>query len=89
VQAGIRDGQNGDNSVVLEIERNAKEGTLWIYVVLENGKRVPLRECTWVLSEEDQDVWVGVYAATPTIEGRGEEDALVVKFQGWELEVMG
>lgn len=87
MQAGIRDAKNEEKTVVLEMERNEKEGTLWIYVVLESGTRVPLRECTWVLSEEEQDVWVGVYAATPTVEGRKEEDALVVKFDGWELEL--
>ncbi|KFY35915.1 hypothetical protein V494_05499 [Pseudogymnoascus sp. VKM F-4513 (FW-928)] len=81
VQAGIK----GGKEVTLEMERDTKEGTLWIYV-LDGEKRIPLREVTWVLSEKEQEVWVGVYSATPTTErnGRGK---LVVEFKNWKLEV--
>ncbi|KFY74360.1 hypothetical protein V499_05622 [Pseudogymnoascus sp. VKM F-103] len=81
VQAGIKDGK----VVTLEMERDAKEGTLWIYVI-DGEKRIPLREVTWVLSGKEQEVWVGVYAATPTTE-RGDRGKLVVEFKDWELEV--
>jgi regulation of enolase protein 1 (concanavalin A-like superfamily) len=88
LQAGIKDGK-----VTLEIERNTKEGTLWIYII-DGRKRIPIREVTWALSEpETSDCWVGVYAATPTIiEREGSESAnakghLDVRFEAWELEV--
>jgi regulation of enolase protein 1 (concanavalin A-like superfamily) len=73
-------------SVTLEIERDAKGGALWIYVV-DGNERAPIREVTWILDiEQDTEVWVGVYAATPIMEGRGKEDGLEVKFEDWDLE---
>ena len=81
VQAGVK----GGKEVTLELERDAKEGTLWIYVI-DGEKRIPLREVTWVLSEKEQEIWVGVYAATPTTE-RGGRGKLVVEFRDWELDV--
>ncbi len=79
VQAGIRDGK----AVTLELERDGKEGTLWIYVV-DGEKRIPVREVTWILSEAaETEVWIGVYTATPNADGK----ALEVQFSGWELEV--
>lgn len=78
-QAGVK----GGNEVTLEMMR--EKDTMWIYAV-DGEKRIPLREVTWVLSEEEQEVWVGVYSATPTTErnGRGK---LVVEFRDWELDV--
>jgi len=38
-----------------------------------------------MLSEPDQEIWVGVYVARP-IEGVKEKE-LVVEFEGWELEL--
>lgn len=69
------------------MERDPVEGTLWVYVI-EGEKRTAVREVTWVLSEPGETVvWVGMYAATPTV-GRGDGD-LAVGFTGWELELMG
>jgi len=87
-QAGIS--KNGN--VTIEMERDPEGGTLWVYAVSENGERIPIREVTWVFADENlsegKELWVGVYAATPTVEGRkGEEDGLVVGFEGWELDV--
>jgi uncharacterized protein len=88
VQTGIR-GEHGRKSVTIEAERNPEEGTLWLYII-DGEKRIPIREVTWVLSEGDEkEVWVGVYAATPTVEGRKEGDGLKVSFEEWELEVGG
>lgn len=81
VQAGVKEGKE----VTLEMERDGKEGTLWIYAI-DGEKRIPLREVTWVLSEKEQKVLVGVYAATPTTE-RGGRGKLVVEFKDWELEL--
>ena len=91
VETGIRvvgAGEGGvqEKEVTLEMERNVEEGTLWIYVIGEGGKRVPVREVTWVLSEgEEKEVWVGIYAAKPIKGEEGEE--LVVGFSGWELDL--
>ncbi|KFY36747.1 hypothetical protein V495_07629 [Pseudogymnoascus sp. VKM F-4514 (FW-929)] len=79
VQAGVK----GGNEVTLEMVR--ENDTMWIYAI-DGEKKIPLREVTWVLSEKEQEVWVGVYSATPTTErnGRGK---LVVEFKDWELEL--
>ncbi|KAG4435298.1 hypothetical protein IFR05_009224 [Cadophora sp. M221] len=88
------DGEEGKKkSVTLEMERNKEEGTLWVYVVERDGRRVPLRENTWILSPSgnggspDREAWVGVYAATPILQGRDEIGALSVEFRDWELEL--
>ncbi|KAH9215244.1 hypothetical protein DL95DRAFT_336785 [Leptodontidium sp. 2 PMI_412] len=85
--------EEGKKTVTLEMERNRTEGTLWIYVVEGDGKRVPLRENTWILSPEgnggspDREAWVGIFAATPILEGRDKTGALTVEFKDWELEL--
>jgi uncharacterized protein len=77
-----------DGGVTLEMERRAKDDTLWIYII-DGEMKVPIREVTWALSELDAEVcWVGVYAATPTIGGPdNKSEPLNVTFRGWELEV--
>lgn len=77
-----------DRGVTLEMERRAKDDTLWIYVI-DGQMKIPIREVTWALSEPGADVcWVGVYAATPTVGVPDDETGpLNVKFEGWELEV--
>jgi regulation of enolase protein 1 (concanavalin A-like superfamily) len=99
VQNGIVTLATGEKQVTLEMERKDDDDTLWIYVLHQDGdggeeKRIPVREVTWALSEGEKmdgvekmmrEVWVGVYAATPTAEdGR----TLEVKFTGFELVVM-
>lgn len=86
VQTGIHDG-----TVTLEIERNVKEDTMWIYII-DGEKKIPVREVTWALSQPGAEIcWVGVYAATPTttVEGGAVNatEPLQVKFEGWELEI--
>lgn len=84
VAAGIVDSRQ----VTLEMARDAHEGTLWIYVVVAGQgeeQRIPVREVTWMLSEPEQEILVGVYVAKPT---KGGEDELVVGFKGWELELL-
>lgn len=81
------------------MERDEEAGTLWLYSVEGDGRRNPIREVTWVFSDDEEltgkgdrerEIWVGVYAATPILEGRkGEGDALTVRFEGWELDVEG
>jgi regulation of enolase protein 1 (concanavalin A-like superfamily) len=77
-----------ETSVTLEIEKDPKGGALWIYVV-DGKERLPVREVTWVLDvDAETECWIGVYAATPIMEGRAKGDAggLVVGFEGWVLE---
>jgi regulation of enolase protein 1 (concanavalin A-like superfamily) len=77
-----------ETSVTLEMEWKDTGSALWIYIV-DGEKRIPIREVTWVLSGEidkEADVWVGVYAATPIMEGgRIEGEALEVKFENFKL----
>ncbi|KAH7407632.1 hypothetical protein BKA64DRAFT_426340 [Cadophora sp. MPI-SDFR-AT-0126] len=78
--------------VTIEMERRPVDDTLWVYVV-QDGKRSGIREVTWLLSlakDEDgkpkeREAWVGVYAATPTIEEGAKP--LDVRFEGFELEL--
>lgn len=95
--SGVVDGTSAKSKqVTLEMERNEKEGTLWVYAVLpgasgkQGEERAPLREVTWLLSEKDQDVWVGIYAAKPTEDKpeQAEEGELKVEFEGWQLDLM-
>jgi regulation of enolase protein 1 (concanavalin A-like superfamily) len=75
---GIKQGK----MVTLEMERDAKADTLWVYVI-DGKRRHPIREVTWILSEPDVQAWVGVYAASP----KPDKEELEVKFEGWELEI--
>ncbi|RFU25932.1 hypothetical protein B7463_g10399, partial [Scytalidium lignicola] len=75
--------------VTIEFERREKDDTLWVYVI-EGGERAPAREVTWALAEfggegEQQECWVGVYAAKPTAD---QEEQLVVGFKDFEVEVL-
>ncbi len=55
-----------------------------IYVV-DGDKKIPIRKIPWVSSEFSVvQVWVGVYAASPNVEGRTSE--FEVNFKGWEFE---
>jgi len=89
MDTGVRRGKE----VTLEMEKDGVEGTLWVYVVPEGGKRVPIREVTWVLSEgvgdagQERECWVGVYAAKPTVGTDGERKGLIVEFRDFELIV--
>lgn len=73
--------------VTLEAVRedvDAAKGTgssLFVYVVTD-GKRAetPIREVTWAFAEEGE-VQVGVYAARPTTEGEGDQEALEVTLE--------
>lgn len=84
----------GQTSATIEIEReevNAKKGTgssLWVYLV-QDGKKIALREITWVFQEkEDMQglISVGVYGARPTKEGQYDTESLRVTFQDLSIE---
>ena len=78
-QTNIKNGKE----VTLLVERHEKDDTLWIYAV-DGENKAPLREVTWILSEDgDSEVWVGVYAARPMPGGD-----LEVKFEAFELQLL-
>ncbi|KAI9793729.1 MAG: hypothetical protein M1816_007624 [Peltula sp. TS41687] len=72
-------------SLTIEFERKANgdklESSLWIYAVEANERR-PIRKITWMF-EEDQEIWIGVYAARPA---HGVSDALEVNFEGLTID---
>jgi regulation of enolase protein 1 (concanavalin A-like superfamily) len=81
VKEGVHDGK-----ATIELIRDAKDDTLWIYII-DGEKKIPIREVTWALSEPGSgECWVGVYAATPNPVETGK--SLEVKFEGWELETL-
>lgn len=86
--SSVADKVEGSGSVTLELEKDAKEGTMWVYIIVDGEERFSIREVTWMLDiDPKMETWVGVYAATPIMEGRAEGDGLEVKFTGWELEL--
>lgn len=68
-----------------------REGTtLWVYLVFDEERR-PLREIKWAFLEEreaEAEMWVGVYAAKPTVEEGDErgEKGIEVVFRDFELQ---
>jgi uncharacterized protein len=73
-----------EHVAVVEIE-NAADGSLWVWLVSEGGKRLPLREVTWWGAlPKDTEIWIGPYAAKPA--PNGEKGDLVVKFENLEIK---
>ena len=76
-----------------------REGaTLWVHGAQAGGEMRPLREIKWALlgedgremgPEDEREVWVGVYAAKPTLEENDKDESvgLEVSFSDWKLEV--
>ena len=59
---------SGGPAATIELVRES-DNSLWIYLV-EGVQKSPIREITWVFSEENvKECWVGVYAARPSREG--------------------
>lgn len=92
VQTGITPVPSASGSqgyeVTLEMERKAVDDTLWVYVI-DGDKKVPVREVTWALSDEDGEnmCWLGVYAATPMPKvGEPRDEGLKVSFRGLKYE---
>lgn len=72
---------SGGPAATVEMVRE-QSNTLWIYLV-EGVQRNPIREVTWAFEEENQECWIGTYAAKPSKEG----DDLVVEFRHLVVEV--
>ncbi|KAK4618216.1 hypothetical protein CLAFUW4_12297 [Fulvia fulva] len=69
------------------LERNTNEA--WVYTKTEEGQ-YPLRKVTWAFlegrSDEDAEVWVGVYAAKPTYTEGDLNEGLEVTFRDLVVE---
>lgn len=74
-------------TVLVEKDRDGNGTGLWVYQVLEDGEKVPLREVCWVFGDrpEEWEVEVHAMAARP---GKGVTEALVVEFGGMEVNWM-
>jgi len=77
----LQDPERGE--VTVEMEKQGE--SLWVYMVDGDGKRIAMREVTWVYSGEHTEVMVGTYAARPT-EGGSEPRELNVTFEQFILE---
>ena len=79
-------------TVLVQREEDENGISLWFYQVLDNGKKVPLREVTWVFGDEPEswDLEVLAMAARPA-EGEGVGD-LEVEMKDmdvqWRLEIV-
>ena len=74
-------------SLTVLFERKVKgdgglETALGVSVVSNDGKVMPIRKVTWMF-EEDQEIWIGVYAARPDYES---SDALEVNFSDLTID---
>lgn len=78
----------GATSATIEIER--ERGSLWVYLVREDGKRTAVREVTWGFTETTLElgaISLGVYTARPTkAADGGEEGALEVLYSDFKIE---
>lgn len=85
LQTGLKG--EGRNEVTLEFRK--EHGALWVYFV-DGERSVPIREVTWVFGGggDEQECWVGVFAARPGVHEGENEQSLVVDFKGIELDVM-
>lgn len=69
-----REEEGGDYSTVLKILLVGKDG------------QTPIREVTWAFHDldEDQEMWVGMAVAKPTV---GDNEELTVSFEGFQIEI--
>lgn len=64
------------------------KGALWLYLIQDDGERIPLREVTWFLAKQpDVVASVGVYCCRPTAKD-GDDSELVVQFTNFALECL-
>ena len=88
--------------VTIQVEKQEKLDSLWIYVVdEETGRKMEVRKITWFfrhdildqktskVTSDNRRLLIGVYAARPTVpagEGR-EHEELVIKLEGFEVKL--
>ena len=79
----------GSETATVEFAREAGTESLWVYLVEDGGRRRrPVREVTWAFEGvgEEEECWVGVYAAKPTPEEADPSEGLEVRFSGLLIE---
>ena len=78
----------GATSATVEVAR--KGGSLWVYLVKEDGRRAAVREVTWGFTEATLELGAisfGVYTARPTkTADGGEEGVLEVSYSDFKVE---
>jgi len=70
----LASGGKSAKGMTVEFERETLESgelasTLWVYHVLDDGSRIPMREVSWVFEHADIEgkmCWIGVAAARPS-----------------------
>ncbi|KAK0100822.1 hypothetical protein ONS95_007270 [Cadophora gregata] len=83
----LQTGLKGEKKNELMLEFRKVHGALWIYVV-DGGKSVPIREVTWAFGgAEEQECWVGVFAARPGVNVKQQDESLAVSFEDFELDI--
>ncbi|PVH83783.1 hypothetical protein DL98DRAFT_615056 [Cadophora sp. DSE1049] len=83
LQAGLK----GEKKNEVTLEYRKEHNALWIYV-LDGKKSVPIREVTWAFGGADeQECWVGVFAARPGVNENQEDESLAVSFKDFELDI--
>jgi uncharacterized protein len=104
VPLGKENGGKVTIQVERQVKEGQKVGSLWIYIIDEETReKVPIRQITWWFrhnileqnskamsgSEDNRRLFIGVYAARPTVPaGEGKEnEELVVKLEGFEVKL--
>jgi regulation of enolase protein 1 (concanavalin A-like superfamily) len=78
-------------TVTIEMERGTGDDkdVLWVYVVGQDGEKMPVREVTSMFLDsddaEDKKCWVGCFAAKPTESKEIDAKNLKVHFTGFEI----
>ncbi|KAL2133070.1 hypothetical protein VTI74DRAFT_2974 [Chaetomium olivicolor] len=85
VGGGAKGKETGWTTVLVEKDKDGNGTGVWVYRVLENGEKVPLREICWVFGDrpEEWEVEVRAMAARPE---KNAEGGLVVEFGGLEVK---
>ncbi|KAG4441561.1 hypothetical protein IFR05_002946 [Cadophora sp. M221] len=84
----LQTGLKGERRNEVTLEFKKEHNALWVYVV-DGEKRTPIREVTWLFGGGDeQECWIGVFAARPGVHSDGYDQSLVVDFTGFELDVI-
>jgi len=83
----LQTGLKGEDRNEVTLECRKEHNALWIYVV-DGEKSVPIREVTWAFGGGDeQECWVGVFAARPGVNAERADKTLMVSFEDFELDV--
>ena len=104
VPLGKGNGDKVTIQVERRMKEGEKVGSLWIYIIDEERREeVPIRQINWWFShnilkqeiskatsglEDNRRLFIGVYAARPTVPAEGKEnEELVVKLEGFEVKL--